>query len=373
MDQTWENMDQTRKPLLSRRRLGAAFLGLCAPGALAAPALLSSPAALAQSPGAAGTVALLLPDNVISRWEQQDRVFFENAMKVENPRAKVVVFNALGDPAKQVAQAEAALTQDAKVLVVIAQDTTAAASIVRAAHQQKVPVIAYARMIPGADVDYFVGKDSVQVGREQGKWLAANTKDGDTIVLLNGSPDDGNAHLFNQGYTSVLNPLFSSGRRKLGGDLWIQGYDPAKAQAAMEQLLTKNNNQVQGVLAANDGIAGGAASALRERGLDLPITGLDATLAGVQRVMLGKQGMTIMQPVADFAKAAAKLSNLILGGQTPPDSLFGQSTPDKTKSVPTIQIPTVPIVKANVSEVVKAGMYTQAQLCQGIPASTGGC
>lgn len=354
----------------SRRRFGRVMLGVCAASALALPLLVSSPAAWAQS---AGTVALLLPDNIISRWEQQDRVFFEAAMKAENPNAKVLVFNALGDPAKQVAQTETALTQDAKVLVVIAQDTKAAAAIVAAAHQQKVPVIAYARMIGNADVDYFVGKDSVQVGVEQGKWLAANTKDGDTIVILNGSPDDGNARLFNEGYMSVLTPLFSSGKRKLGGDLWIQGYDPAKAQAAMEQLLTKNNNQVQGVLAANDGIAGGAASALRERGLTLPLTGLDATQAGVQRVMLGTQGMTIMQPVNDFAKSAAKIANMLLLKQTPPASLFGAPTPDGKKNVPTIQIATVPITKSNVMDVVNARMYTKAQLCQGIPAATAGC
>ena len=363
-------MKKTGELAVSRRRFGNVLLGLCAASALALPALVSSPAALAQS---GGTVALLLPDNIISRWEQQDRVFFEAAMKAENPQAKVLVFNALGDPAKQVAQAEAALTQEAQVLVVAAQDTKAAAAIVTAAHQQKVPVVAYARMIPNADVDYFVGKDSVQVGLEQGKWLAANTKDGDTIGILNGSPDDGNAHLFNQGYMSVLNPLFSSGKRKLGGDLWIQGYDPAKAQSAMEQLLTKNNNQVQGVLAANDGIAGGAASALRERGLGLPLTGLDATQAGVQRVILGTQGMTIMQPVADFAKAAAKIANILLLGKTPPASLFGAPTPDGKKNVPTIQIATVPITKSNIIDVVNARMYTKAQLCQGIPAGTGGC
>ncbi len=353
-----------------RRRFGKMVAGICAAGALAVPVLMSSPAALAQS---GGTVALLLPDNIISRWEQQDRVFFEAAMKAENPNAKVLVFNALGDPAKQVAQTEAALTQDAKVLVVIAQDTKAAAAIVTAAHQQKVPVIAYARMIGNANVDYFVGKDSVQVGVEQGKWLAANTKDGDTIVVLNGSPDDGNARLFNQGYMSVLGPLFTSGKRKLGGDLWIQGYDPAKAQAAMEQLLTKNNNQVQGVLAANDGIAGGAASALRERGLKVPLTGLDATQAGVQRVIVGTQGMTIMQPVADFAKSAAKIANMVLQGKTPPASLFGAPTPDGAKSVPTIQIATVPITRTNVMDVVNARMYTMAQLCQGLPAGTSGC
>ena len=335
----------------------------------------NSSAAATNDGGKGKTVALLLPENTVTRWEQQDRPFFEQAMKKYAPNATVRVYNALGDPATQLSQAKTALTAGANVLVVVPTDTSAAAAIVTEAHQQNVPVISYSRLIKG-DVDYFIGKDSVEVGREQGQWLADNTKDGDNIVILNGSTDDSNAHLFNQGSMSVLQPLFDAKKRNLVGDLWIDKYDPAKAQAGMEQLLTKNHNNIQGVLAANDGIAGGVVAALRGVGMDgklTAITGLDATLAGVQRILQNTQGMSILQPIPAFGDGAAQLTAMLFRGETPPTSFFSITTDNGVKKVPTHAVKTVPIMKDNVMETVTIGLYTKPDLCKGIAAGTGPC
>ncbi len=332
-------------------------------------------------PGAAAdigkgkTVAFLLPENTVTRWEQQDGPAFVEAMKKFAPGAEVKLYNALGDPATQLAQAKTALTAGASVLVVIPTDTAAAAAIVTEAHNEKVPVISYSRLIKG-DVDYFIGKDSVEVGRDQGQWLADNTKDGDNIAILNGSPDDSNAHLFNEGYMSVLQPLFDAKKRTMVGDLWVDKYDPAKAQAAMEQLLTKNHNNIQGVLAANDGIAGGAVAALREVGLDgkvSAITGLDATLAGVQRILQGTQGMSILQPIHEFGAGAAELTAMLLQGQTPPATFFSLTTDNGVAKVPTHAVKIMPITKDNVMAPVDGGLFTKDELCKGIAAGTGPC
>jgi D-xylose transport system substrate-binding protein len=296
-------------------------------------------------------------------------------MKKFAPGAEVKLYNALGDPATQLAQAKTALTAGASVLVVIPTDTAAAAAIVTEAHNEKVPVISYSRLIKG-DVDYFIGKDSVEVGRDQGQWLADNTKDGDNIAILNGSPDDSNAHLFNEGYMSVLQPLFDAKKRTMVGDLWVDKYDPAKAQAAMEQLLTKNHNNIQGVLAANDGIAGGAVAALREVGLDgkvSAITGLDATLAGVQRILQGTQGMSILQPIHEFGAGAAELTAMLLQGQTPPATFFSLTTDNGVAKVPTHAVKIMPITKDNVMAPVDGGLFTKDELCKGIAAGTGPC
>lgn len=340
----------------------------------AAPSAAAGPGS-SESSDASGIVAFLVPDNTVTRWEQQDVPFFKTAMKKYMPNATVRVYNALGDPATQLDQANTALAAGAKVLVLSPQDTTASAAIAKAAAAQKVPVISYSRLSNGP-VTYYIGKSNIEVGQDQGKWLAQATKDGDNIAILNGSPSDTNAHQFNQGYMSVLQPLFDQKKRTMVGNEWIPNYDPAKAQTAMAALLTKTHDDIQGVIAANDGIASGVIAALRQAGLAgkvSAITGLDATLAGVQFILLGDQGMSIMQPLRNFADTAAQISADLLQGKTPPSALFNTTTNNGTSDVPTHDVSVVPITKSNVLDTVDQGFYTKAQICKGIPAGTGPC
>jgi len=274
--------------------LVASFAAACSSGAAtpspAATATVGSAAASASAASTSGpqvTVSILLPDNTTPRYESQDKPAITAALTKYIPNVKVVSYNALGDGAKQLSQAEEALTNGSKVLIVIPQDSNAAAAIVAAAHKDNVPVIAYTRIINNSPLDYFIGKDTLTIGKQEGQWIVDNTNSGDTIAVVNGSPTDQNAKLYEQGYMGILQPLFTSGQRKLGGELWTPNWDPTNAQNEMDQLLTKNADNVQAVIGPNDNMAGGVVASLSGKGLagKVKVTGLDATVAGLQRII----------------------------------------------------------------------------------------
>jgi D-xylose transport system substrate-binding protein len=316
-------------------------------------------------------VVFLLPENVTARWESQDRPFFIQAMAKDFPDAQVKVENALNDASKQQAQAEAALANGAKVLVVTAIDQKGAAVIVNNAHKQGVPVIAYDRLIRNAPLDYYVSVDGVRIGELQGSWLADNTKEGARIAVINGSPIDDNAHLFAKGYMSKLKPLFDKGARKQVADVWTPLWDPSKAQAEMEQILTKNNNGVDAVLSANDGMAGGVIAALQSQQLagKTPVTGLDGTLNGLQLILQGKQSMTVWRSLKDQAGKAAEIAAALLKNEKPAASLFNGATMNNDKAnVPWAKVTPMVITADNMNLEIEDGAVTQADLCKGMPA-----
>lgn len=331
----------------------------------------------ASGQGGGGIVTFLLPENVTARWEEQDKPFFTEAMKKYAPKVTVNVVNALNDLSRQQSQAEAALTNGSTVLVVIPVDQVAAAAIVKDAHKSNVPVIAYDRLIKNAPVDYYVSVDGVDVGKLQGQWLAAHTKNGDRIAVINGSPTDDNAHLFNKGYMSVLAPLFKSGKRTQIADVWTPGWDPSKAQQEMEQILTQHSNNVQGILSANDGMAGGIIAALQAQGLagKVPITGLDATLAADQRILRGTQSMTVWRSLREEADKAAQIAAALVKGRKPPAGLFpgGKTVYNGLVNVPWAPLRPIVVDKANMDVLIKDGSISKAQLCNGIPRGTGPC
>ncbi len=352
----------------------ALLLALAAATALAVVAAASSAAARPKTATAGPLVAFLLPENVTARWEGFDKPIFIAAMKKAIPGVRVDVVNALGDPAKQQAQAEAELTKGAKVLVVSAVDGKAFGVTAKKAASQGVKVIAYDRLISGAKIDAYVSFDSVAVGRNMGQWLAAHTKKGDHIALINGDFADQNAHYVQQGYQSVLNPLFKSGARVLVGPAagtWTKGWQPTVAQSEMEQLLTKSKNDIQGVLSSNDGMAGGAAAALKAVGLKLPITGQDASLEGVQRVILGTQGMTVFKDFRLQAPDTVKIVAAMLKGQSTLPGINGKVN-NGAGSVPSVLLRVVAIDKSNVATLVTNGWVKDTlgglgKVCKGLP------
>ncbi len=324
-----------------------------------------------------GTVTFLLPENVTARWEEQDKPFFIQAMKKYAPNAKVNVVNAINDQSKQQSQAEAALTGGSKVLVVIPVDQVAAAAIVNSANRQKVPVIAYDRLIKASPVDYYVSVDGVEVGKLQGKWLADHTKQGDNIAVINGSPTDDNARLFKNGYMSVLQPLIDSGARKQVENVDTPGWEPSKAQQEMEQILTKNSNNVQGVLSANDGMAGGIVAALQAQGLagKVPVTGLDGTVAADQRILKGTQGMSVWRSLKQEADVSAQIAAALLKGQKPDPRLFpsNKSVNNGNRDVPWAPLTPRVIDKTNMNLLLDDQAVNKSELCNGIPPGTGPC
>ncbi len=316
-------------------------------------------------------VVFLLPENVTARWESQDRPFFVAALQKYFPDAQVKVENALNDVTKQQAQAEAALANGAKVLVVTAIDQKGAAVIVNNAQRQGVPVIAYDRLIKNAPVAYYVSVDGIKIGQLQGTWMEQNTKEGARIAVINGSPVDDNAHLFAQGYMGVLKPLFDKGSRKLVADVWTPLWDPSKAQAEMDQVLTKSNNGVDAVLSANDGMAGGIISALQAQQLagKVPVTGLDGTLNSLQLILQGKQSMTVWRSLKEQAGKAAEITAALLKGDKPSPDLFGGATVNNDKvEVPWAKVTANVITLDNMKTEIDDGAVSKANLCKGMPA-----
>ena len=355
------------------RRRALLVLGLTAVVALVVAGTVSGGTTSAKKAQAGPRVAFLLPENVTPRWEGSDAPTFKKALAKLVPGVQIDVLNALNDSSKQQQQAEAELTKGAKVLVIAAVDQKAAAVIVKKAAAQNVPVIAYDRLIRNAPLAAYVSFDSVAVGKAEAQWMVKHTKQGARLVVINGSPTDDNAHLVNTGIHSVLDPLFKSGARVKVAEQWTPGWDPTKAQGEMEQILTKANNQVDGVVSANDGMSGGIVAALKAQGMDgkVKTTGQDASLEGVQNVVLGTQGVTVFKDFRLQAPAAAKVTASFLQG-TAITNLFNSLTYNGQVWTASTMLKVVPVDQSNVNLLVKNGWITSqfgglAKVCQGLP------
>jgi D-xylose transport system substrate-binding protein len=338
----------------------------------AGPALRQVPSAnAAQLRAATGSVSFLFGDFTTSARWAFDRDYYIAALAKLDPAVKVNIQDAKTSQTTQQNEAQSALTSGAKVLIVVPLDSAGAGKIVTLAHANNppVPVIAYDRLITGVNVDAYVSFDGYSVGVQQGKFLAAHVKKGGTIVSIAGSPTDNNAHLFYNGAMSVLGPLFKNGTFKLGYDKFTPNWDPSLGQAEMAAALNKLNNKVDGVLSANDGLAGGIVIALKAQGLagKIPVTGQDATDAGLQQILLGNQSMTIYKPLKKLAAAAATVTGVMLSGKKYTSMT---TTPNGAGNVPSAIIPVITVTKANIkSTVIADGFTTKARLCKGIPAS----
>ena len=263
---------------------------------------------------------MLLPDSKSSvRWETYDRPFLQKAF--DDAGVDADISNAEGDKSTQQQQAEQAITNGAKVLLLVNLDSGSGAAIAANAKSQGVKVIDYDRLTLDTDAnDYYVSFDNEEVGKLQGQGLVdcVGDKQGAQIAVLNGSPTDNNATLFKNGYDSVINPKFDSGDWKEIDDQSVPDWDNQKALTIFEQMLQANNNKVDGVLAANDGLGNAAISALKQRKLpQVPVTGQDATLEGIQNIVNGDQCMTVYKAIKEEADAAAELAIALAKGEKP--------------------------------------------------------
>jgi len=266
-----------------------------------------------------GSIAVLLPDSASSaRWEADDRKFLEAAF--DEAGVKYTIVNANGDAAKQVTQAEQALTDGAKVILLVNLDSGSGASIISKAREAGAKVIDYDRLtVEGDGADFYVSFDNEAVGKLQGEGLvkaveAAGIKN-PRVAELNGSPTDNNATLFKNGYDSVLKEKYDSKEWTKVADESVPDWDNQKALTIFEQMLTKENNKIDAAVAANDGLAGSIIAALDNAGLKpIPVTGQDATVAGIQNILAGKQSMTVYKAIKAEAEAAAKLAIALLKG-----------------------------------------------------------
>jgi D-xylose transport system substrate-binding protein len=321
--------------------------------------------------GGSGTIALLLPESQTPRYESQDRPHFEKKVKELCSGCDVLYSNADGDATKQQQQAEAALTKGAKVLVLDAVDAGSAGAIVAKAKAQNVPVISYDRLVTNADIDYYISFDNEQVGELQGKSLTKKLDQGGkgsgTIFMINGDPADNNAGLFKKGAKKA----FAASKLKIGKESDTPGWLGSKAQTEADQAITAlGKNGFVGVYGANDDMAGGAIAAMKGAGIKpstRPSTGQDATLAGIQRILIGEQFMTVYKAIGTEkgeAPKAAELAVPLVKGDKPPSGLVNQQIDNGKKKVPSVILTPVAVTKDNINDtVIKDGFWKASQVC----------
>jgi D-xylose transport system substrate-binding protein len=260
------------------------------------------------------------------------------------------------------------LTQGVDVLIVAPHNGEIAASIVEAARRQGVPVISYDRLIKNADVDLYVSHQVVKMGEMQAKYLLDHVnKKPANFVIVGGSPTDNNALLLHQGQMNILKPAVDRGDVKIVTDQYAKEWQASAALNIVENALTQANNQVDAVVASNDGTARGAIQALEGQNLagKVLVSGQDADLASLTLIVLGKQTMTVYKSIQPLAYAAVDSAMKFARGENVTTS---DTINNGKKDVPAILLEPVAVDRNNLLDtVVKDGYHTLADICANIP------
>jgi len=311
-------------------------------------------------------IGLSLDTLAVERWQRDADLFRERA---EQLGAKVLVQSANGDPAVQNEQAENMLTRGVDVLVVVPQNAETSAVIVESAHKQKpkVPVIGYDRVIRNCDLDVYISFDNVRVGELQAEYLVRKAPKGN-YFLLGGAPTDENSKQLRQGQLNVLQPRFDRGDIKDMGRQWCRDWDPLEALHHIENALTRLNNQVDAIVASNDGTGGGAVEALRAQKLagKVAVSGQDADLAACQRIVEGTQTMTVYKPIKRLAYRAAEIAVAMAKGEE-----IGATTRtvfNGKKNVPSVLLEPIAVDRDNLYEaVIEDGYHKVEEVYRNVP------
>ena len=343
-----------------------------------------------------GSIWVLLPDTATSdRWEKDDRRFFienfEAAGLVDGTDFNVV--NAEGDPAVQISQAEQAIGDGAAVIVLTSNDSGSGATIIDLAKDEGVEVIEYDRFNTEGSSGgaAYVSFDNVAVGATMASVLEpaidALGVDVPRVVMQNGGEEDNNAFLFRDGYAATVEPRVEAGEWELVEDVFTPGWDNAEALSIAEQILVAAENDVNGWFAANDGIAGSVIAAIESAGLDpatIPVSGQDATQAGIQNVLLGKQAMSVYKPIKDEVAVASQIALALRAGEDVASQsgdftiigidADGKPTDSPDGVVPYIALTPIAVTADNVLEsVIADGFRPIEELCTGDVAETDFC
>jgi len=344
--------------------------------------------------GGEGSIWVLLPDSASSpRWETDDRRYFEEAFTEADVEHTIV--NAEGDAAQQQSQAEQAIADGASVILLVSIDTGSGAAIIDQAKEAGVAVVEYDRFnTGGSGGDAYVSFDNVAVGAAMAEILTpvidALPADPKRVVMLNGGEEDNNSFLFRQGYAETAEAKADAGEWEIVADQHVPGWDNAEAQTLMEQILVDAGNDVDAVFAANDGLGNSAANALEAAGIDgAPVSGQDATVAGIQNIALGRQTMSVYKPIQAEAEVAAAVALALRAGEDitaveteaewtligiqaedgqPAESAEGEGV------VPYFALVPIPVDINNITDTVIAdGFRTVEEICTGDVAETDWC
>ena len=300
-------------------------------------------------------IGVSLPTLREERWAVDYRGFVEAAEKIG---IDVIIQVADNNAARQQSQVENMITQGVKTLIIAPHDAVAGKQLVQIAHRSKVPVIAYDRPITDGNADLYICVNQLDIGKLMGKHIWNNVPSGN-IVFLKGDASDDTVYPMAEGSMSVIKPRIDSGDYKIVMEQFVVDWEPANAMRLMEQALTANNNNIAGVIAPNDGSAGGVIQALAAQGLagKVPVTGQDCEVDAIKRIIAGTQGMTILYDnlrMSDAAlQAAVKLANGQSAGATGKD---GDGTP-------LLDFPPVEITKDNYRRLlIDSGLMSEEDL-----------
>jgi D-xylose transport system substrate-binding protein len=333
-----------------------------------------------SSGGGGEKVGVILPETATSaRWEGFDKPMLEKALKDEGLSPDVQ--NAQGDVQKFSTLADGMINSGVKVLIIASPNSEVGAAVAKKAESQGIPTIDYDRLNLGGSSKYYVSFDNTKVGELQGQGLvqglttlAAGKKPAE-VIQIEGAPTDNNATLFTEGQMKVLKPKYDSGDYKQVQNQPIDNWDNQKGGQVFEQILTGNGQKVDGVVAANDGLAGAVITVLKKYGLNgkVPVTGQDATPDGLQAVLRGDQYMTVFKPIDQEAGATAKLAGLLAKGDTAgADKLASgvSKDPKGNRDVKSVLLEAQLITKDKVKAVTDAGYVKASEICVGDLAPT---
>jgi D-xylose transport system substrate-binding protein len=327
--------------------------------------------------GTAGSGALKIglsfSDFATARWPREQALMTELAYKAG---AQVVSQVANHDAKLQNDQIENMILQGVDVIIIIAEDGASCATAVSQAAEAGIPCIAYDRLIKTDKLSAYISFDNVEVGRQQASGVL-KVKNKGKFALLGGSPTDNNAILFRNGQMEVLKPLIDSGDITVVADQWVDNWDQANALKIMENMLTATNNQIDAVVASNDGTALGAIQALKAQGMagTVPISGQDATAAGCKSIVEGELTMTVFKDVRLLSPMAIDMALQLARGEKIADlksyTLADLTLDDSLKgSVPCKFLKVVQVDKDNVYDVViKSGFQSWDEVYKDIPAA----
>src|SRR5271169_139606 len=308
-------------------------------------------------------IGYLMDSLKVERWQTDLDNFQKRAKELG---AEVLVETAEGNDELQLQQSQKLMDSGVKVLVLVPHDTDKAARIVNAAKARHVPVLCYERLVRNSDVDFFVGTNAEVIGELQSSTLARLAPKGN-YVLIGGSQTDSNAKVLREGQMRALQASVDRGDIKIVSDGWAKDWDPAEAYAIMSKAIDSTKGDVTAVVASNDGTAGGAIQALQEHKLagKVLVSGQDADLAAIIRILDGTQTMTVYKPIGSQAKVAAEAAVAAAKGE-PVKTTSTFTVGDKT--IPTIFLPPVMVTKGNVKEtVIKDGFQNLETIQKSLP------
>ena len=300
------------------------------------------------------------------RWKTDEKAIKDQLDKTGD---KYISADAASSPEKQLADIDGLIAKGAKALIILAMDKDAIIPALAKAKAKNIPVVAYDRLIESPEV-FYITFDNKEVGRAQARAVLAAKPKGN-YAMIKGSPIDPNSNFLREGQQEVLEAAIKSGDIKIVGEEYTEGWKPENAQKNMEQILTKNSNKVDAVVASNDGMAGGVVAALSARGIKgVPVSGQDGDFGALNRVAMGTQTVSVWKDSRDLGREAATAAVALAAGKKV-DGAITFSGGAKKVAMQAMLLKPIPVTAANLDVVIKGGWITKDAACKGVDKTAG--